>query len=240
MTTAKAIEGLLFSLGKEEKRIVLQRFFKTSKGEYGEGDVFLGVTVPMIRSVVKDFCNEIELREVEALLMSEFHECRMAGVLLLVDMFKKASRDVDKQGEIYAFYIAHHRCINNWDLVDLSAPNIVGEYLMDRDKSVLKEYANSTNLWLQRISIVSTLFFIRNAHYETTLIVSKELLCHHHDLIHKAVGWMLREVGKRDMLAEESFLLEDGRYKTLPRTMLRYAIEKFDEPLRQQYLRGEV
>ncbi len=234
------LERLLIEKASKEKSKVLQRFFKTSVGEYGEGDVFMGVTVPVIRNIAKQ-AEEMTLSNVEILLNSEKHECRTAAVVILTHKFEKARKDEAKQREIFEFYISHHERINNWDLVDISAPRVVGGYLLERDKSVLKKYAQSKNMWLQRIAMVSTWWMIRKGHYTTTLELAEMLLNHPHDLMHKAVGWMLREVGKKNMALEEEFLLGDNRrYNRMPRTMLRYAIEKFPEKERTAYLKGEI
>jgi 3-methyladenine DNA glycosylase AlkD len=157
-----------------------------------------------------------------------------------VENFKKAKNEPERQKEIYNFYIANYQRINNWDLVDLTAPDIVGNYLLDKSSSELKTFARSENLWLQRISIIATFSFIRKNRFEPTFEIAKILLNHPHDLIHKATGWMLREVGKRSYEAEQHFLLENNLYKTMPRTMLRYAIEKFDEGIRQDFLKGRI
>ncbi len=239
MTTAKAIESALFDLSEgDAKRQTLSSFFKTGRGEYGEGDRFIGVSVPRQRQLAKQV-GSLPLTEIDALMQSEYHECRMTALLLLVNMFAASQRAADRQA-IYDFYIAHHTRINNWDLVDLSAPQIVGGYLCDQPRHALANYAQSDCLWLQRIAIVATLAFIKRHEYADTLAVAQLLLHHRHDLIQKAVGWMLREVGKRDFGTELRFLTEGGRYATMPRTMLRYAIEKFPEELRQRFLCGEI
>lgn len=202
------------------------RFFKTAKGEYGYGDKFLGITVPDCRKVAKKYINE-EVKEVIQLLHSEWHEERLTALLILVLQFNKAKDDINQQAKIFNLYLENTKYINNWDLVDLSCSYIVGKYLLKKDKSILYKLANSTDLWEKRISIVSTFEFIRNKEYADTFKIAEILLNDKHDLIHKAVGWMLREVGKRcgsDVL--ESFLLK--YYKQMPRTMLRYSIEHFD------------
>lgn len=239
MTTATDIEKILFELSDPQKKEFLPYFFKTGKGQYGEGDKFIGVVVPKQRMIVKQV-EDISFEEIDKLLHSEYHECRLTGLLLLVKAYKKASKNGDRQKSIYDFYIGHYASVNNWDLVDLTAPNIVGAYLLDKPHDRLFEYAHSNHLWLQRIAIVSTFAFIRNGESDTTFEISKVLLHHEHDLIHKAVGWMLREVGKRNFDAEYNFLIENDRYKTMPRTMLRYAIEKFPENLRQNFLKGKI
>lgn len=215
--------------------IILQRFFKTGKEEYGEGDVFYGIKVPIQRKIVKVF-KDLSLDDIKILIHSPVHEERLIAALILVEQFKKANPK--NQKIIFNFYVKNKRGINNWDIVDLSAPNIVGNYLLDKDKSLLFKFARSKNLWEKRIAILSTFIFIRNGFYDDALKISETLLNDKHDLIHKAVGWMLREIGKRDLKVEEVFLKE--HYKTMPRTMLRYAIEKFPENKRKKYLEGRV
>ena len=216
-----------------EKAKVLQRFFKTGKGQYGEKDIFLGLMVPETRMIAKEF-SDINLKAVELHLDSKYHEERLAALLILVEKFKKA----DNKKEIYDFYCNNVKKVNNWDLVDLSADKIVGAYLIDKDKKILYKMANSDNLWERRVAIISTFAFVKSGKFEECFKVSELLLNDEHDLIHKAVGWMLREVGKRDQEAEEKFLKK--HYKKMPRTMLRYAIEKFPEDLRARYLRGKI
>lgn len=222
-----------------KKAKILSRFFKTGIGEYGEGDKFLGVVVPDIRKIAKKHVH-LSLNEIEKHLHSNFHEERMCVLLILVEQFKK---DTEKQKKIFEFYLKNTEYINSWDLVDLSAPSIVGVYLSDKDKKekeVLYKLSKSENLWEKRISIISTLSFIKQNKFKDTFEISKILLKDKHDLIHKAIGWMLREVGKRNLDEEEKFLKENNRYKTMPRTMLRYAIEKFPEEKRKKYLNGEI
>ena len=214
------------------KKDVYERFFKTGKGEYGEGDLFIGITVPETRSVAKKFSG-LPLREVKSLMLSPFHEERLCGILILVENFKKG--DERKRKKIYEFYMRNSSKVNNWDLVDLSADKIVGEYLLDKDKMVLYKLANSNNVWQRRISIIATFAFIKKGVFKDTFRISEILLQDKHDLIHKAVGWMLREVGKRDQEAEEKFLRK--HYRHMPRTALRYAIEKFDERKRKFYMK---
>jgi len=212
-----------------------QRFFKTGKGEYGEGDIFLGIRVPLLRRLVKKY-GGISIAEVRKLLHSKFHEERLLAVLMLVQLFKSADESVQKQ--VYDLYLENTEFINNWDIVDISASNIVGAHLYEKDKAPLYDLVQSKNLWERRISIISTFYFIRQNEFDDTLKLAKILLNDKEDLIHKAVGWMLREVGKREIEFEEEFLQE--HYKIMPRTMLRYAIEKFPETSRKMYLRGEV
>ena len=223
-----------------EKAKILQGFFKTGKGDYGEGDVFLGLTAKEIKDVAKKY-SWISLDEIVGLLKSDVHEERVCALRILVG--KYASQDnreqtiENRKKEIYDFYLGHTRHVNNWDLVDLSAPKIVGSWLLDKNnRSVLDGLAVSDNLWERRIAIVSTFAFIRAGEFDDTLRIAKVLLGDGHDLIHKAVGWMLREVGKRDVSILKEFLREN--YSDLPRTTLRYAIERFPEDLRVKYLKG--
>lgn len=226
----------LQALADAEKRAFFPRFFKTGPGQYGEGDEFLGVTVPHIRAVVK-IHRGLPLSEVETLLQSPVHECRLAALLLLVDRYARGDEAV--RAETARFYLKHLDHVNNWDLVDSSADKILGAWLDETgDTARLDILAASEHLWRQRVAMIATFYFIRKGEFSHTFRIADILLQHEHDLMHKAVGWMLREVGKRDQRAEEAFLLK--RYKTMPRTMLRYAIEKFEEGKRKRYLRGEV
>lgn len=220
-----------------EKAAFLPKFFKTSKGEYGEGDHFIGVTVPNQRIVAKRHYKGVALENVHALLCEPTHEYRLTALFMLVYKFEKAKTEQEKKA-IANFYLENYSYVNNWDLVDSSAEKILGAYLFDKDKGVLYEYAKSEHLWKQRIAIISTYYFIKNKHFSDTLEIAKILLHHKHDLIHKAVGWMLREIGNRDFAVEYDFLKE--HYKEMPRTMLRYAIEKFEPELRLKFLRGII
>lgn len=211
-------------------------FFKTGPGQYGEGDKFIGVTVPEQRKIAKQF-SKLTLEEIENLLNSQIHEERLVGLLILVTEFKNGDEKTQKQ--IYNFYLKNIRRVNNWDLVDLSAPNIIGIHLLDKSKDILYLQAKSKNLWLRRIAIVSTLAFIQKGDHKTTFKIAKILLSDKEDLIQKAVGWMLREVGKRVSKKElEGFL--KNNYKVMPRTMLRYSIEHFPSDIRQKYLKGLI
>ena len=212
-----------------------QRFFKTGKGQYGEGDIFLGIRVPVLRKIAKKF-RRISLAEVSKLLESKFHEERLLSILMLVNLFK--SGDEDDQELIYELYLDKTKFINNWDIVDISAGNIVGAFLFEKDKAPLYRLVFSENLWERRIAIVATFYFIRNDEFDDTLKIAEILFTDKEDLIHKAVGWMLREVGKRVIEIEEEFLKE--HYLKMPRTMLRYAIERFPETRRRMYLKGQV
>lgn len=211
----------------------LGRFFKTGKGEYGEGDSFIGVRVPEMRKVAKGFL-EMSFEHLEQLLLDKVHEYRQIALIILVDKFKRAGEREKKL--IFDFYMKHAEFVNNWDLVDLSAPTIVGGYLLDRKRDILYKLARSKNLWKRRIAIVATSVFIAKGQFKDTLRIAEILLDDKHDLIHKAVGWMLREVGKKDRKVLEKFL--DKHHKQMPRTMLRYAIEKFDERKRKFYMKG--
>lgn len=210
------------------------RFFKTGKGEYGAGDIFIGLRVPVLHRTAKKYLS-LNLNQVEKLLQSKIHEFRLTALLILTYKFPKADKSEKKQ--IYSLYLKNTQYINNWDLVDLSAPKIVGAYLLDKTekRKILYKLAQSKNLWKQRISVLSTFTFIKKLDFKDALKISKILLHHPHDLIHKAVGWMLREIGKKDQKTEEKFL--KAHYQTMPRTMLRYAIEKFSEKKRQFYLK---
>ena len=229
---SKQIKQKLALLANSGKRKILQGFFKTGRGQYGEGDIFLGVVVPDTRKIAKEFAN-LPLSEIKKLLYSKIHEERLCALLILVAKFAMAN--LAEKKEIFDFYIKHVRQVNNWDLVDLSAPRIVGGYLLDKPKNILYKFVRSKNLWEKRIAIVSTYTFIKNGEYQDTLKIAEILMHDRHDLIHKAVGWMLREVGKKSNKILKAFL---KKFKTkLPRTTLRYAIERFPEKERKEYLK---
>lgn len=230
--TAELIQKELELLSTPEKKEFLPYFFKTGKGQYGEGDKFLGVVVPDSRKVAKKY-KGIAFSEVEKLLNSEFHECRLCALIILVERFKKSNEQERK--EIFEFYISHTQRINNWDLVDLSSQYIVGEYLVDKDRSILYRLADSKLLWDQRIAVLATFAFIRRSDFDDLLALSEKMLCHKHDLMHKAVGWLLREAGKRDKSVLIAFL--DKYYRLMPRTMLRYSIEKLSNEERLHYMK---
>ncbi len=212
----------------------LSRFFKTGPGEYGEGDCFLGLTVPKVRAVSKIF-SDASMSDVGSMLSSRWHECRLSGFLVLVEKFRKARRQPEERRRIVELYLAHADSANNWDLVDLSAPKILGEWLVDNpDGELLDRLSRSESLWRQRIAIVSTWTIIRSGRYDETLRLAESFLDHSHDLIHKATGWMLREVGKRDADVLTGFL--DRHAQDMPRTALRYAIEKLPPDRRRYYL----
>lgn len=234
--TNQDIQNQLMALSNPEKREHFPRFFKTGKGEYGEGDQFIGVVVPDVRSVAK--ANKaISFDELAKLMDNQFHECRLCALMILVENFKKSKSDSDKK-QIYDFYLSYTSRINNWDLVDLSAKDIVGEYLVDKsDRCVLYKLAESTLLWDQRIAVIATFAFIRRNDFTDIIALSEKLLHHSHDLMHKAIGWMLREVGKRDKNVLVAFL--DKYHKVMPRTMLRYSIEKFSTEERTHYMKKD-
>lgn len=233
--TAAGLSRIVRRERNEKRAVELRRFFKTGPGEYGEGDRFLGITVPQSRALARRG-RALPMEEVLKLLQSEWHEERLMALLIWIGQYETGSPEERKQ--IFSAYRRHTRFINNWDLVDLSAPPIVGAWLLHRDRALLREWVQSSSLWDRRIAMVATHAFIRMNEFSEALAVAKLLLQDREDLIHKAVGWMLREVGKRDQAAEEAFLRV--HYRTMPRTMLRYAIERFPEPLRQRYLKGEV
>jgi 3-methyladenine DNA glycosylase AlkD len=224
----------LLSVANPEKAHFLKGFFKTGKGEYAEGDVMLGIVVPHIRDIVKR-SPKLSFNEIQILVDSEYHEVRLAGFLFLVKQFKKATEI--EQKEIFDFYLQNARKANNWDLVDVTCRDVIGLYLLENEEGrrVLYELAESDNLWEQRIAIVSTWTFIKHKQFDDTLAIAEKLLTHKHDLIHKAVGWMLREAGKKDREILIDFL--EKHYKKMPRTTLRYAIEHFSEEERTYFMK---
>ena len=217
----------------------LARFFKTGPGQYGAGDKFLGLKVPQTRNMIKDYCH-LPLTEVEKLIISPFHEIRLAALFILIKQFENRNATETERRNIFQFYLKYLKAgyINNWDLVDLSTPQIVGAYLIDKPRNILQRLARSHNLWERRVAILSTFTFIRHDDFVDIFTLTEKLLTDKHDLIHKALGWMMREVGKRSYRAEEDFLKK--YYKKMPRTMLRYAIEKFPEHQRQNYFKNLV
>ncbi len=220
-------------MANAQKAKDLQRFFKTGSGEYAAGDKFLGVMVPRTRALVKKYWNELCLADAKILLASEFHEERLLALLALVKKFENGDEKSRKQ--IFNLYLKNTKFINNWDLVDLSAPNIVGAYLEDKDKNILFMLAKSKNLWERRIAMLATFWFIKKGDCEVARGIAAMLLGDREDLIHKAAGWMLREIGKNcGQAILEEFLQKN--YKNMPRTTLRYAIERFDEKKRKYYL----
>lgn len=227
MSTLTELKHTLQELASPSHAKIFQRFFKTGPGEYGEGDKFLGIKVPVLRKVAKQHAT-LTLAQIKKLISSQFHEERFTALVILMHQFK------NNQKNIYDFYFDNVRFINNWDLVDVSAPHIVGAYLEDKSRASLKKLTKSDDLWERRISIVSTFHFIRQNDLDDTLSISKMLLKDEHDLIHKAVGWMLREAGKRNFDRIKNYV--DEHHEKMPRTILRYAIERFPEQLRKSYL----
>lgn len=222
-----------------EKAALFAGFFKTGPGQYGEGDVFLGITVPEQRKIAKKYL-DLSLQDLQDLLSNKFHEFRLTSLIILVNKYQKAddtsaSSAQEKKKEIADFYLRNAKRVNNWDLVDSSTGYILGDYLLDRDKSILYKLAKSENIWERRIAIIATQGFIRKGKFDDTLKIAEILLEDKQDLIHKAVGWMLREVGNRDLKTEEKFL--EKHYKVMPRTMLRYAIEKFKKDKKEFYMK---
>jgi 3-methyladenine DNA glycosylase AlkD len=233
--TAEDVRKALKEKADPDRAIHAKRFFKTGKGEYGEGDAFIGVTVPALRALINT-CRNLPVDEIICLLRSKIHEERLLALFLLVDRFKNGGEEQKKR--IYDLYLANTKHINNWDLVDSSAHLVVGAFLDKKDTSILYDLAASTVLWERRIAVLATFHFIRRNKFDLALKLFARLLTDKEDLMHKAVGWMLREIGKRDQAVLESFLTVHCR--TMPRTMLRYAIERFTEEKRARYLRGDI
>lgn len=219
------------------KAVHLPRFFQAYPGGYGEGDLFIGVTVPNQRKIAHSYFQAFSLSELEELISDPLHECRLTAIFMLILKFEKAETEPEREA-LVKLYLDNLMWINNWDLVDSSAYKILGPHLYRKDRSLLYELAASGELWKQRVAVITTLYFIRNKDYADILNLARLLLRHEHDLMHKAIGWMLREVGNRDFDLEYDFLKQ--HYQDMPRTMLRYAIEKFDEALRQKFLKGLV
>ena len=228
----EAIKQDLLQLGSPERAAFVLRFFKTGKGQYSEGDVFIGVSNPNARTIAKKYAF-LSLADIEILLQNPTHEFRFTALVILVNRFSK-SKDQAHQ-DVVDCYLRNLEYVNNWDLVDCSCYKILGAYLLQQDRSFLYELASSSHLWSQRIAIVSTFCFIKEKQFSDTLCLAEILLPHRHDLIHKAIGWMLREIGKRDELVLEEFL--DEHIEQMPRTALRYGIERFPESKRKYYLR---
>lgn len=224
----------ILNLKDDVKKEILQRFFKTGKGEYGENDSFLGITVPVLKNVAKKYYKSINLEDTVLLLHNKYHEVRLTALFILKSKYNCGDKDIKQT--IYNLYLSNTLYINNWDLVDSSAQYIVGNYIFenDIDKKVLYKLIDSNNLWEQRIAIIATHYFINNSNYKDILLMSEKLINHKHDLIHKALGWMLREVGKKDYKVLYDFLKEN--YKKMPRTMLRYAIERMDAIDKKQFM----
>jgi 3-methyladenine DNA glycosylase AlkD len=235
VSALEEIHGNLLKASSKEDAANLQRYFKTGPGEYGEGDKFIGIRVGPLRALANKF-RDLSLGDVEQLLQSVFHEERMLALLILVNQYQRG--DTKNHRKVYDLYLENIQHINNWDLVDVSAPRIVGAYLSERSRKPLYRLAKSRHLWSRRVAIMATLWFIRSDDFSDTFAIADVLMEDDHDLIHKAVGWMLREVGNRDQKSEEQFLKK--RYKKMPRTMLRYAIEKFPKTKRRKYLDGTI
>lgn len=225
----------LKSVSDEQRVTVLLRFFKTRKGQYGYGDKFVGIKTPDLAKIIKKYYRDISFEDLKFFVTNPIHEYRVFGFMCLVHKYEK--EDENKE-EIYKYFKKYMKYLNNWDLVDITVPHVIGDYMFNKKKDWLYNLARSKNLWYRRIAIMSTFEFIRRGEYEDTLKISEILLNDKEDLIHKAVGWMLREIGKKDLTVEEEFLKK--HYNNMPRTMLRYAIEKFDEPKRKNYLYGRV
>ena len=220
---------------RKDRVTSLSRFFKTGKGEYGEGDHFIGVSVPDQRKIAQKYYAYVTLQDIEELIKSQIHEYRLTALFLMIHLYQKGRGSFSKKG-IIDFYLENIDYVNNWDLVDASAYKLLGNYLLDKGREKLYELASSDNLWHQRIAVISTMSFIKNGEFHDTLHLSEMLLNHPHDLIHKAIGWMLREIGKIDQTVELEFLGKN--YKKMNRTMLRYAIERFEPELRLSFLNG--
>ena len=228
-----SLKQALLQLKNPERAIQTARFFKTGKGEYGEGDVFIGLSNPQVQALVKEHWKYTNMANVQELINDKIHELRFAALLVLVAQFPKSS-PIQQQG-IIEFYLKNIRQINNWDLVDCSAYKLLGKFLLHKDRQILYDLAESGHLWSERVAVVSCFEFIINGQFSDIFKLYEKFLSHKHDLMHKACGWMLREVGKRDELALEEFL--DEHLQKMPRTMLRYAIERMEEKKRLGYLR---
>ncbi len=231
----QALKNDLAKLSDKQRAKNCLRFFKTGQGEYGQGDKFLGIKAPEQRKIAKKY-SDLRPADIQKLLNSQIHEHRQIGLFILIRQYQKAGQKLKK--EIVEFYLKNLKRVNNWDLVDCSAPYILGDYLLDKDRAILYQLAKSDNLWEKRIAVLASFVFIRQNDFQDTLKIARLLLNDQHDLIHKAVGWMLREIGKRDRKTEEEFLKK--YYRQMPRTMLRYAIEKFEESERKAYLTNKV
>lgn len=236
-TTEKSVTARLGEFADEKKAVILSRFFKTGPGEYGEGDIFIGVTVPMVRKVATEYYDKLTPRQIKALAASPVHEYRLTALLMMECLYRK-SRDEAGRKAVIDMYLSSLDHINNWDLVDLTAPKILAPWLENGDRGLLYELSESGDLWRERIAIVTCLAFIRKGDFDDILRIAERHLGHKHDLIHKAIGWMLREVGKRDEEAMTRFLEE--HYDRLPRTSLRYAIERMEPSRRKKWLKGEI
>jgi 3-methyladenine DNA glycosylase AlkD len=235
MVTLEALQKELLSKANTQKAAVMQQYFKTGEGEYGAGDLFLGISVPIQRAIARRY-TELPLTELKKMFASRTHEFRFTCLEILVAKYEKA--DDSLKEKIFNFYLRNRQYVNNWDLVDTSVEYIVGDYLFGYDTSVLYDMARSKNIWDRRMAIMATFTFIKKHTFADALKIAALLIGDEHDLIHKAVGWMLREIGKRSLEVEEKFLAK--HYKKMPRTMLHYAIERFPQQQRQKYLRGLI
>lgn len=225
----------LYALANPARAAQLRRFFKTGPGEYGEGDRFLGISLPQTRALVKEFWRETDFEELEKLYASPWHEARAAAVLTLVEKFEK-TKDEAARKAVFDFYVQHLPRANNWDLIDVSAYKIIGAYLYNKeDRSLFYRLARSANLWEQRAGIVGTMYMVKRGDFQITLDLAEGFLSHRHDLMHKASGWLLREVGKKDEAVLCAFL--DKHHKRMPRTMLRYALEKLSPEQKKRYMK---
>lgn len=234
----KDIKEALAVLSIPEKAVFFPKFFKTGKGEYGEGDIFLGVKVPDQRVVAKEYYNKISLKELSELLSSQFHEHRLTALFILINKFEKTKVSEEKS-EIIDFYLNHLQYVNNWDLVDSSCYKILGRYAFENQKeNLLRDLSHSDEMWHKRIAVVGTMHYIKKGSFDLTKEFVTINLMHTHDLMHKANGWLLREMGNKK--EEELIAYLNQYYKKMPRTCLRYAIEKLDEEVRQDYLKGKI
>lgn len=231
------IKASLIDKAIPEKAVFFPRFFKAGPGEYGEGDQFIGVTVPEQRKLAKTVFKEIGLDEIEELFHDVYHEVRLTAIYILVYRYQKLKHDLERK-KLVDFYLSQLDYVNNWDLVDSSCHHILGHYYLHREKDVFFQLAGTDHLWRQRVAMISSYYWIKKGFYNEALALAEKLISHPHDLIHKAVGWMLREIGNRDFEAEMGFLKK--HYTTMPRTALRYAIEKFDPAMRKQLLEGKL
>lgn len=232
--TARTVIDALLAMTRPEQAVQIARLFKTGPGQYAEGDLFLGLTMPQQREITRQLI-DLSVQEVERLIQNPYHECRMTGLLIWVLQCRKRGIEVSHRQAIFDRYLANRHCVNNWDLVDVTRPTVVGGYLLHNDRTILYDLADENHLWSQRMAIVSTLAFIKKGQLGDALAISEKLLSHRHDLIHKAVGWILREVGKKNPDVLEEFLHDHIR--EMPRTPLRYAIERFTPEKRNAYLR---
>ena len=237
MSIIDVVKNKLEEYAEPDRVEKVSGYFQSYSGGYGEGDVFLGIRVPNQRKVARKYYQKVTLDEIEKLLNDKIHEYRLTALFLLINKYEKVDAD-DEIKNIVDLYLKNISQVNNWDLVDSSAPQILGPYFLKRNKELLYDFVDSGDLWKQRIAIMTTFYFIKNESYADTLNMVESCLDYEHDLIHKACGWMLREIGKRDFETEYDFLAK--YYQDMPRTMLRYAIEKFEEELRQQFLQGEI